>query len=172
MTLPDFDLPRFAEQDQPFHAAGRVWIIPEIHFTTLPDGSTGVDGDEIDRIHTAILNEICGDQAPLTPDELDFILDATGGSLTELAQLLRMDKSSVSRWRSGSRSVPSPASWLIKRWAWYRTFGIEMGARRASLGRFETDAGFLTYARHQAIKHGLTVAITPRMSSGQAASGG
>jgi len=171
MTLPDFQISRFTESHQQFHAAGRLWVIPEIRFTVLPDGSTGIDGDELDRIHTAILNEICGEPGPLAPAELDFILDVAQASLTELAQLLRMDKSSISRWRSGSRTIPSPPSWLIKRWAWYRTFGADLAARRVNLGRFKTDVGFLSYARRQAIKQGLTSPVSPHISGNPAAAG-
>ena len=172
MTLPDFPLRQFSESDQQFHAAGRLWVVPEIRFAVLPDGATGISAAEINRIHRAVLNEICGESAPLSPRELDFLLDVTGASLTELAQLLRMDKSSISRWRHGSRAIPSPASWLIKRWAWYRTFGADMAARRVAIARFETDIGFLAYARHQAIKHGLTFSISPHVSEHTAAAGG
>lgn len=165
MTTPELELETFIETDCPFHAAGRRWTIPEVRYTRLPDGSTGVDGEELDRIHRAVANEVCGEADTLSSTELDFLSDLTGATLADLAAFLHVDKSTVSRWRSGSRGVPHSAGWLLKRWFWYQLFGEGLTATRVALRRFERDVAFLSFIREQAISHGLTFAVRPHRRS-------
>ena len=57
---------------------------------------------EIQRIHRAIANEICGHEATLTMDELEFLCDLTATSLSDVASALKVHRSAVSatpEWR-------------------------------------------------------------------------
>ncbi len=85
------------ERNYPYAVAGRVWIIPTYTLTVLRDGDLAVLKSELDRVHRAIGNEICGSSANLTVDELDFLCDVTGTTYAELASVLDMNRSSLSR---------------------------------------------------------------------------
>ena len=78
------------EKNYPYQAAGRIWGVPELRLTTLPDGTVAILEEEINRIHRAIANEICGSPENLTIDELEFLCDITLTSFTDVADYLGM----------------------------------------------------------------------------------
>ena len=65
------------KRNYPYQAAGRTWAVPELHLALMPDGTAAILEEEIDRIHRAIANEICGSPENLTMDELEFLCDIT-----------------------------------------------------------------------------------------------
>lgn len=87
------------KRNYPYQAAGRTWTVPELRLTSLPDGSAAISEEEIQRIHRAIANEICGDEARLTMAELEFLCDATETSFSDVASTLQLHRSTVTRWR-------------------------------------------------------------------------
>ncbi len=61
------------EYDYSFHAAGSIWVVPSIRLACLPNGNLGYQKSEIDRVHRAIANQICGRAARLVGRELQFL---------------------------------------------------------------------------------------------------
>ena len=159
-------LSTFIETQCQYHAAARLWVIPQIEYTQLPDGTSGISAAEINKLNRAIANHLCGEAEALTSPELDFLCDVAGSTLSQLASMLRMDKSAISRWRSGNRGIPHSASWILKRWFWYRLFGEESKESKVSLHRLETDISFLSFARERAVESQLTYAVQPHTHTG------
>jgi len=152
------------ETDYPYAAAGRVWIVPEYKLAQLPDGSLVVLKAELDRVHRAIANEICGSSERLTVDELDFLCDVTATTYSELAQVLELNKSTLSRWKRPG-SVPSTStSHGIKRWFWMKLFGLELAAVQIPIAVLENDAGVLAYLHQQAIAEGAAESVLRRVA--------
>ena len=65
------------KKNYPYYAAGRTWPVPELRLVSLPDGTSAISEEEIYRIHRAIANEICGNNASLSMEELEFLCDVT-----------------------------------------------------------------------------------------------
>jgi len=139
------------ERDYPYHAAGRVWRVPEVRLTRLPDGTVGISQAEIDRIHRAIANRVCGGGGRLTFDELDFLCDVTGTRLTEVAARLGVHKSTVSKWRGAGIVGGEVGSLALKRWFWFKLFGGHLGGEPVRLDELRDDAAFLDIASRRAI---------------------
>ncbi len=69
------------KRNQPFHAAGRLWTVPRMTLSVLPDGTLALSQAEIDRIHRAVANAVCGNARSLSTAELEFLCDVTGTCL-------------------------------------------------------------------------------------------
>lgn len=83
----------------PHQTAGRTWAVRELRLVRMPDKTVVILEEEIDRIHRAIANEICGSPDTLSIDELEFLCDVTDTSFAEVADYLGIHKSTVTRWR-------------------------------------------------------------------------
>lgn len=142
------------ERDYLFQAAGRFWVIPELTLTELPDGSLGLAQQEADRVHRAIANEVCGKPVDLNALELEFLCDVTGVLYTEVADLLAVHKSTVTKWRQAG-AVPHLASLALKKTFWFRLFGAQLEAWQVPVGRLEDEEAFLALARREAIEQEL-----------------
>lgn len=141
--------------DYEFHAAGRVWRVPSLKLTVMPDGTRGISQVEIDRVHTAIANEICGASGPMTFDELEFLCEVTSSPFTEVADLLGLHKSTLSRWRQ-TGSVPKRVyGYFLRKHFWFRLFGEQLGTRRIDLGTVANEEEFLRFAHDEAIRKHL-----------------
>jgi len=162
----------FTEHDHPFLAAGRLWTVPSITLSRMPDGAVSIGIPEIRRIHRAIANAICAQPDSLSPDELEFLCDVTDTSVSELADSLGVAKSTVSRWRSGSRSIPPPVRGLLQRSFWLRIFADDVEAWRLPSSWIQTDARFLALATRKAIDSQITFEISPRNDAEKLAAGG
>ena len=88
----------------PYQAAGRTWVIPEFHLSELPDGTIAILESEINRIHHAIANEICGNEESLSKEELEFLCDITQTSFSEIADYLGIHRSTLTKWRTTGKS--------------------------------------------------------------------
>lgn len=148
-------------RDYPYQAAGRIWIVPEFRLTVLPDGEVAVSHSELMRIHRAIANYLCGREAALTSEELEFLCDVTETSFAEVARELGVHRSTLTKWRANSREVPSVLDAYIKRYFWFKLFGDELGVVKAPLDRMRDDHGFLAYIRDKAVERHLADALTP-----------
>ena len=98
------------KRDYPYQAAGRTWSVPALRLTSLPDGSAAISEDEIQRIHRAIANEVCGDPGNLTMAELEFLCDVTGTSFADVAGVLHIHRSTVTRWLMCARMTSTLAA--------------------------------------------------------------
>ena len=118
--------------DHPIHIAGRLWTIPTFEMVERPDGSggvvNGVSRTELTRVHRGIANVICGDPAPLSPDELEFFCDVTETPYMDVAKHLGIAKSTVSKWWTRRDTTLSLLySRHLKKWFWFKLFGDQFG---------------------------------------------
>ena len=145
--------------DYRYQAAGRVWNIPRVRLLVLPDGSQAVSEAEIQRIQLAIGNEICGSDGPLTIEELDFLCDATDTSLAEVARLLDLHKSTLSKWRATGQISKAIYSVHLKKLFWFKLFGEHLGGDPVPVQLLADEQGFLRYAHERAIHEKLADSI-------------
>jgi hypothetical protein len=138
------------ERDYPFRAAGRVWTVPELRLTRLPDGQMSISQAEIDRVHPAIANMICASEAPLTGEEFEFLCDVADVSFAKVAEALDQSRSALTKWRSTGKPMPKVRSWYTKRWFWFRLFGESLGHAEVPLHLVEDEAAFLRWVGRQA----------------------
>lgn len=148
-----------SQQNYPYQAAGRLWLMPELCLTRMSDGTLAIMQDEIDRIHRAIANEICGSPDPLTNDELEFLCDVTLTSFAEVAESLCVHKSTLTKWRKSREHLPAWTSLLLKKRFWFRIFGDRLRNQTVRFEQVEDDEDFLAFARNQAIEKDLAVPI-------------
>ena len=120
----------------------------------MPDKTVVILEEELDRIHRAIANEICGSPETLSMAELEFLCDVADTSLTEVAEYLGIHRSTVTRWRKAGAVPKSVMSVVLKKWFWFKLFGQEVGDRSVPLGHVVDEGAFLSFARQEAIdKH-------------------
>ena len=137
--------------DQPFHAAGRLWTVPRVTLSVLPDGTLALTQAMINRIHRAIANAICGNARALSAAELELLCDLTETTFSDVANHLELDRSTVSRWRSRRGPVPRAHSLLLKKWFWFKLFGVHLGDEDIPLRLAADEASLLDFAMHEAI---------------------
>ena len=147
------------EEHNPYQAAGRIWVVPELRLTTMPDGTVAILEEEVDRIHRAIANEICGSPEKLTIDELEFLCDITLTSFTDVADYLDVHRSTLTKWRKAGEVPRLLASLLLKKWFWFKLFGHELGDRSVKIGQLENEENFLLYVKNQVIRENLADSI-------------
>ncbi len=151
---------RQTEKDYKYRAAGRTWLVPELHLEKMPDGTLTISQDEIDRIHRAIANQICGSPEALTFEELEFLSDVSATPFYEVAKQIGMHKSTLSKWRKSGAVPNSITSIFLKRWFWFRLFGQGLGNKTVKLKDLGDEAAFLTLAKSHAIGQKLTESVT------------
>ena len=148
-------------KNYPYHAAGKVWTIPQVTFVIGPDNSLGLTPSELRRLNFAIANEIIGSPESLSPVELEFLCDITTTRYSDIAQVLGTARSNVSLWREPGKEVPRFHSLALKRWFWVKLFASEL----ESLGKLKIilsvqsmsdDASLLAAMRSQAISTKIT----------------
>ena len=143
------------ERDHRYYAAGRFWLVPELHLIRLPDGSLGLPQTEIDRVQHAIANALCGSDAPMSGEEFEFLCDVASVPYAQVAEAVQVDPSTLSKWRESGRRMPHLRSLFLKRWFWFRLFGDRLSAETVPLGALENDGDFLQLAHDAAIRHKL-----------------
>ena len=142
------------KKNYPYQAAGRTWAVRELRLVTMPDKTVVILEEEIDRIHRAIANEICGSPSELTFDQLEFLCDVSETLFYEVAEQLGVHKSTLSKWRKTGMVPNTPTSFFLKKWFWFKLFGQEVGDRSVPLGHMADEGAFLSFARQEAIdKH-------------------
>jgi len=148
------------KKNYPYQAAGRTWTIPELRLTSLPDGSAAISEEEIQRIHRAIANEICGDETSLTMAELEFLCDVTDTSFSDVANALKIHRSTVTRWRKAGEVPKTVMSLVLKKWFWYRLFGKSFENEAVPLDCAVDETKFLSFARQETIDKHLADPVT------------
>ncbi|MCB9780529.1 MAG: hypothetical protein H6742_18325 [Alphaproteobacteria bacterium] len=141
------------EKDYQYHAAGRIWIVPELQLLKLPDGSLGLPQTEINRVHRAVANALCGSEDPLSGEDFEFLCDVAGVAYAVVADALHLDRSTLTKWRDSGRPMPFIRSLFLKRWFWFRLFGDQLASEEVHLGALENDGEFLQLAHDAAIRH-------------------
>lgn len=137
-------------------AAGHLWQVASATLSIMPDGSEAISAHELDRIHKAIANAICGNQGHLSFEELEFLCDITETTFADAAVFLGINKSTVSTWRR-RRLVPSKlVGNSLKRWFWFKLFGDVLGMQTLPIHTFASDLAFLETASQTAIKAKLS----------------
>ncbi len=152
------------ERDYPYHCAGRVWTIPELNLTELPDGTVALSRKEIGRIHRAVANEVCGSAALLTPEEFEFLTDVTVTAYSEVARVIGVSPSTLSKWLERGGRMPKLRSSFLKRWFWFRIFGDELSDTPVALARLRDDHDFLRFVHDEAIAKELAAEVKERVA--------
>lgn len=153
------------KKNYPYQAAGRTWTVPKLELTSLPDGSAAISDEEIQRIQRAIANEICGDESSLTMAELEFLCDATETSLSDVANTLKIHRSTVTRWRKAGEVPKSVMSLVLKKWFWSLLFGESLANETVPIDQAVDETKLLSYLRHETIERHLADPVSPAKMS-------
>ncbi len=143
------------KKEYPYQAAGRTWLIPEFHLSELPDGTIAILESEINRIHYAIANEICGNKEGLTKEELEFLCDITQTSFSEIADYLGIHRSTLTKWRTTGKVPKNVMGLVLKKWFWFKLFGQKLGQRKIPIAQLRDEVKFLSFAKAEAIERNL-----------------
>lgn len=140
------------EKKYPYRAAGQIWIIPEFRLSEFPDGTIVVLEEEIDRIHYAIANEICGDENGLSKDELEFLCDVTQTSFSEIADYLGIRQSTLTKWRTAGKIPKNVMGLVLKKWFWFKLFGRKLGQKKYPFLNSEMKLAFFRLQKQKRSK--------------------
>ena len=142
------------KKNYPYQTAGQTWSVPELRLVSLPDGTVAISEAEIHRIHRAIANEICGNNASLSIAELEFLCDVTGTTFSDVANWLQIHRSTVTRWRKSGKVPKSVMSLVLKKWFWFLLFGESLHDEAIPLNCAVNETQFLSFAKQETIdKH-------------------
>jgi len=147
------------EKNYRYHEAGRIWLVKALRFTKLPDGALGLSQAEINRVHRAIANEVCGDERSLTGEEFEFLCAVAAVTFTEVAGVVHIDRSTLTKWRDAGKPMPVLRSLFLKRWFWFKLFGEGVAEQSVPLRALQDDVEFLRIAHDTAIRENLTESI-------------
>ena len=149
---------KLSERNYKYQAAGRTWVVPKLHLEEMPDGKVAVLEEEIDRIHRAIANEICGSPENLSKEELEFLCDVAETPFSQVAGYLGVHRSTLTKWRR-SELPKNALNLLLKRWFWFKLFGSFVGNNTVRYRELEDETTFLAHARNEAIGKKLAESI-------------
>lgn len=138
-------------RDYEYLAAGHRWLVPEFHLIVFDDGEEAVPQNEIERVHRAIANEICGSPEPLTFDELEFLADTAGMNLADVARVLGVHRSTITKWRGRGAVSRGLFSTTIKRHFWFELFGEALRGRQIPIEFLGSEPALLEFIHDQAI---------------------
>lgn len=147
------------------YAAGHQWVVDKVAITELPDGESALSQAELERVHRAIANAICGSPAVLDFDELEFLCDITMTTFTQVANYLDLNKSTITTWRRKGNVPSRITSNALKRWFWFRLFGDELGGESLPINRFRDDEAFLESASRHAVSRKATIHVQLKQAS-------
>jgi hypothetical protein len=95
----------------------------------------------------------------MTFEELEFLCDVTMTPFNQVADLLGLHKSTLSRWRQAG-SVPREVySNFLRKHFWFKLFGDHLRSRRIQLATVADDQAFLRFAHDEAIREHLVEPI-------------
>jgi len=154
------------KKNYPYQAAGRTWTVPELRLDSLPDGAAATSEKEIERIHRAIANEICGGGASLKMDELEFLCDVTESSFSDVANALQIHRSTVTRWRTSGEVPKSVVSSALKKWFWNLLFGKSLGKKAVPVACAVDEAKLLSFLKQETIARHLADPVSQAKISG------
>jgi hypothetical protein len=101
--------------------AGRLWEIPEITFVER-NGRTFLNQKEIKKWNDAVANVICSEDIPLSPEEFKFLVNIADKKYAEVAALLKIDPSTITKWLQKDDDLSFANSFLLKMWFWTELF--------------------------------------------------
>ena len=147
------------KENYPYRAAGRVWHIPRIDFLTGPDGTLGISGLELERVHKAIANEVCGNGEPLTGDEIGFLCGTCALTFSEVAAQCGFNRANISYWRKKG-AVNDRDSSLLKRFFWVQLFSAEIATLHSvNVRMLLSEKDMLSALRDEAIREDVTFEV-------------
>ena len=143
----------------PYQAAGRIWVIPTLKFVTGPDATLGISSQELELVHRAIANDICGNGAALTKDDLEFLCGISALSFSEVASRCGFNRANISYWRKKG-AVNDRDSLLLKRFFWINLFSEEITTLESlSVKILLSEKEVLSTLRNEAIREDVTFEV-------------
>jgi hypothetical protein len=121
---------KIIEKDYKIHAAGELWSIPEVSFVRNSTGELSMTKQEIDKINGAIANFICSQDKELTWEQFEFLCKITVTKYAQIASMLKIDKSTVSKWKNSK--LDYLASFVLKQYFWQSIFSRFLKDSRGS----------------------------------------
>ena len=121
---------------------------------------------EIQRVHRAIANEICGGAGSLTVPELEFLCDGTETTFADVAAALHIHRSTVTRWRKAGEVQKSAMSSALRKWFWNLLFGESLAKESVPLDCAIHETRFLSFLRQETIDRHLAHPVSPAKIGG------
>ncbi|WP_413613358.1 hypothetical protein [Bdellovibrio sp. HCB-110] len=114
--------------------AGKERILPEIIFTVSPfDGGKTISATEYKRIYSVVCAEVLSDlQTPLIYEELELLRKHFQITQSEVAKILGLDESTVSKWRKQQGALEMGNSRLLKEFFVNKLIKKQSGNSRAT----------------------------------------
>ena len=137
-------------RDYAYQAAGAIWLVPTLRLSVFDDGEEAISLAEIERVHRAIANELCGEAGPLTFEELDFLCDVADLSLAELARTLSLHRGRLARGRDQNAVPAGVTAMAARRLFWFKIFGAQVHGKFIPLDVAGSDRSFLQFVHDQA----------------------
>lgn len=147
------------EIDYRYRAAGRWWVIPKLTLVRLPDGSNALTQVEIDRVHLAIANRICGSSEGLRRDEFEFLCAVAEVSQAATAEYLAIDRSTLTKWKGSDKPMPLARSAVLRRWFWMILFGEDSARVHVPLTALRSEKEILGWLEEAALAMNLVDAV-------------
>lgn len=136
--------------NHPLRTAGHNWIVPEYPVTRLPDGTLAVASTVLRRAHRSIANAICGRPGAMTPEEFSFLCDLADVSYAAVAQVVDVDRSTITKWIERGKPWGASRSNLVKRWFYAGLFESELRNLQIP-GALAADDGAILRLIHDAV---------------------
>lgn len=102
------------ERNYTINTAGKDWVVDKVKFIKDFEGDLSISRKEIRRIHEAIAIEIISHDDSLDYEEFEFLCSISDTSFAECADVIRVNKSSISQWKGKKSPIQYPTSVMLK----------------------------------------------------------
>lgn len=80
--------------------AGKLWTFPEIRYVRDHTGALGISIKDLMRYQETVAIHICTSDGELSVSEFELLCSVSDSKIPELAEEMRMDRSTLSKWRN------------------------------------------------------------------------
>jgi len=88
------------KKNHQIEVAGKLWTFPEVRYVRDHTGALGVSISDLMRYQEAVAVHICTSDGELTVSEFELVCSVAGMKISDLATEMRMDRTTVSKWRN------------------------------------------------------------------------
>lgn len=92
-------------------------IIKGVEMVTHEDGTEQVCISKIHELHRAIAHSLITRETGISAKELKFLRSEIGMTQEQLAEILKVNRVTISRWESGKEHIDSNAEFVVRRLA-------------------------------------------------------